>query len=136
MIDYKYCISREFNQLNKLREEFDRRALTNDELKNQLSSDLHQISSALHDGGKPIVVTEVEKAQTPSLSSKFEIEEDDDDEDDDDEIIIKKDVVEDVEKVDEVNVIEEKKEDVVDDVEKEEEDDDDSEEEMTIFKKN
>ena len=51
-IDFKYCIFEESRQLNKLREEFDKRALTNDELKSQLSSDLHQISMALHQSNK------------------------------------------------------------------------------------
>ena len=85
-IDYKYCLFEQSKQLNKLREEYDKRALTNEELKAQLSSDLHQISMALREGNKQQVV-ETEKAPTPSLMSKFMIAEDDDEDEEEDEIV-------------------------------------------------
>ncbi|KAL7717376.1 Vps54 family protein [Entamoeba marina] len=49
VIDYKHCVFEQSRHLNELREEFDRRAST-EELKSLLSADLHEISTALREG--------------------------------------------------------------------------------------
>ncbi|BFU23670.1 hypothetical protein CL6EHI_189870 [Entamoeba histolytica] len=68
-IDYKYCLFEESRHLNLLREEFDKRS-TEDNLKNQVSNDLHQISVAIHEGLKNNTTLNLDRTETPLIMNE------------------------------------------------------------------
>ncbi|EDR26014.1 hypothetical protein EDI_280490 [Entamoeba dispar SAW760] len=68
-IDYKYCMFEESRHLNSLREEFDKRS-TEENLKNQVSNDLHQISVAIHEGLKNNTTINFDRTETPLIMNE------------------------------------------------------------------